>query len=303
MKNTIIFVFLFLFSLGTMAQNTMQYSHALRSQKLLNPAYNRTGNDITFYTVHRNQWSGMPGAPVAQAFNLQMPFVKHGMGVGLTFVNNRWAFFNENNIMLSYSYSIKLNKSNVAFGVQGGVNTYKIDNEEVMSNDADLFKTQNTLLPNIGWGVYYSYENLSTGVSVPQVFSYKAVQDDGFSIENQFDIKKMPIYLYAGYDFTITDDISIEPYCYVRVENCFATQTDIYAHVKLKNMFKAGVGLRSYNVFVFYAGFKLRNVLELEYSFDLLTSELSNTTKGTHEIGLLFNISKHKTPIHKIDKT
>lgn len=285
------------------AQSILQYSHALRSQKLLNPAYNRTGNDISFYTVHRNHWVGVEGAPVAQAFNLQMPFIKYGMGVGFSFINNKWGFFNQNLFMLSYSYTINMeNKGMLSFGLQAGADTYKIDETSVVSNSSNYLSAKTQLLPNAGFGMYYRLKNLSAGLSVPKLLSYKATGSNTRELSSNYNSKNMPVYLYAGYQIQLSKDISVEPFAYLRLENQFTTQTDLYAFVHLKDAFSAGVGVRSYKAMVLYVGYKFRNFVSIDYSIDFNTTKFSTITKTMHEIGLLFDIPKRKTPIHNIDE-
>ncbi len=299
MKQLFLLTSILFFTLTAMSQGHLQYSQSVKTQKILNPAYNRTGENISVFTLYRNQWTGMAGAPTSQTINVQMPFRSKDIGLGFTYLGTEWAFFRQTNFLASFSYTIDIHKHRISLGIQGGMNSYKLLIDEVISYGSG-FSDLNAISPNVGFGAYYYSKSIEAGLSVPEIFSMSGSTNGLTEPGSSISMKNLPVFLFATYKKTLVEDISVRPAVFVRYIPDFITQIDLLANVIFKDAVSVGVGYRTSDALLFYINYRMKNNISIGYSYDFTTSELSHASNGSHEISLSFDISKKRKSIYKI---
>lgn len=123
----IYFIFLSLMPLIGTAQQDPLYSQYLFNQAIINPAYSGVHDIMSATLISRNQWLGLDGAPQTNTLNVHSSFFRNKIGVGLTFVNDQLGVSNSNEMSVAYAYKVQFRKSVLAFGIQGGLTTFKYD--------------------------------------------------------------------------------------------------------------------------------------------------------------------------------
>ena len=66
----------------SMAQQALQFSQYFSNQLVLNPAYAGADNSLSLTAVHRNQWSGVTGAPKTSTLSGHTVFKNARTGLG-----------------------------------------------------------------------------------------------------------------------------------------------------------------------------------------------------------------------------
>src|SRR6478752_6833995 len=72
-KIVLIFVLIFV-TIAGYSQQDAQYTNYMYNTITINPAYAGSRNVLSVFGLHRNQWSGLEGAPVTNNFAINTPF-------------------------------------------------------------------------------------------------------------------------------------------------------------------------------------------------------------------------------------
>jgi type IX secretion system PorP/SprF family membrane protein len=98
-------------------------------------------------------------------------------------------------------------------------------------------------------------------------------------------------YGMLGYRQHVGEDFVLEPSALLKYVYPAPFQFDIGMRAIYKEKVWLGASYRNLDAFAFYAGFVIRENLQLGYSYDFTTTNLGNYSTGTHEltIGIRFN--------------
>src|SRR5436853_4838337 len=152
-KITLVLLFTFL-SLLSMAQAKPSYTQYILNNYILNPAVTGIENYTDIKLSYRNQWKGIPGAPVTTYFSIQGPIGKKDLrtsatsfqvpgenprgeryweeytapephhGIGLVLLNDRAGYLNRWSIYASYAYHKPLGvRTTLAAGINAGISS------------------------------------------------------------------------------------------------------------------------------------------------------------------------------------
>jgi len=296
MKNRFLIIILVLASLKVVAQDQVQFSQVIKSQGLLNPAYCGSRDALSGVVFYRNQWVGIEGAPKSLAMNLHSPIpVLKGLGVGVSIINDTWSINQRFDSYLALSYSIPIDNTKLAFGLQTGFNSYKMNFDKAINSDGTAGQTadpnfvnyKSYTKPNVGFGIYYAMPQFFVGYSAPQML-YHSVDSSSFSI------KTIQSYLYAGAVFDIGEDFKLKPTFLLRQMSAAPLQIDFGANVLIYNICWVGINYRMDDAIVFSTEFKIGEICSLGYSYDFVTSKLNTLAKGTHEVFISFDLISMK---------
>ena len=133
LKNSIlVFVYSFVFS-QFFAQQDKLVTNFMFDKMTVNPG--KTGidmnNSICATSIYRNQWDKVNGAPNSAVLNIEGNFSRFFKGgVGLAFYHDAIGFSRQNNLLLNYSYPIKISIVGVlGLGIGLGIINYGLDPE------------------------------------------------------------------------------------------------------------------------------------------------------------------------------
>ncbi len=297
MKNNIfkylIFTGIILFSIKGMSQQDPLYTQYMYNMSVVNPAY-ATDNPgmLNLGGIYRSQWVGIDGAPSTASFFAHTPLSER-VEVGLSIVHDEIGdIVKENNITADFAYVLPLDDNNnkLSFGVKGGITTFDGDLTGLETNEPNdpAMQNINELFPVFGVGTYLFGDNYYFGVSAPNLFTSKHLENEqGLRSLGEENIH---YFVTGGYVFDLNQDLKLKPAFMARGVEGAPLSVDITANVLMFNRLEAGVGYRFGDAVTGLVNFSVTPGLRIGYAYDYTTSNLSRYNDGTHEFLLLFDL-------------
>jgi type IX secretion system PorP/SprF family membrane protein len=156
------------------AQNYPVYNSFYVNPYLYNPAEAATEFSYLYFT-HRQQWTGVEGAPVLSSLSFSTLLNETRSGIGGKVSSYKRGILNTTDITLSYAYGISLNKKDwLFFGLSGGAISNSIDLTKIVDPDDPALTNYlaDNIQPVANFGMLFrSASGLNLGVSLPQLFS------------------------------------------------------------------------------------------------------------------------------------
>jgi type IX secretion system PorP/SprF family membrane protein len=96
---------------------------------VFNPGATGSSGMICATAINRQQWIGLPGAPVTTTFNVNAPVKLFGSqsGVGLLVRSDKAGFDSDISISLDYSYFFDFGPGQLGIGLSGGIINKTLD--------------------------------------------------------------------------------------------------------------------------------------------------------------------------------
>ncbi|MHA6281466.1 PorP/SprF family type IX secretion system membrane protein [Salinimicrobium sp. CAU 1759] len=296
MRNSFIKIFtvacITLFSLKGNAQQDPMYTQYMYNMSVINPAY--AIDDLGMLNVggiYRNQWAGIEGAPETANF-----FAKTGLTerleAGLSIVHDEIGdIVKENNLYADVNYILPVSEtSKLSFGVKAGVTFFDADLTRLTTNQGGDPAMQNIseAFPNFGVGAYWFGDNYYVGLSAPNIFTSKHLENEtGLARLGEENIH---YFLTGGYVFDLNQNLKLKPAFMARAVEGAPLSVDVTANVLLYNRFEAGVAYRFDETISGLVNFRVTPELRIGYAYDYTTGNLSDFNDGTHEIMVLFDL-------------
>ncbi len=302
MKRTLFILAIFL-SIRSFAQQDPQYSLYMFNPLGVNPAYAGSRDALSMGLVHRNQWVGMPGAPVTNALFAHMPLKNNKMGVGLEITNDNIGAKTRNFINVDYAYKIKAGKGKLAFGLRGGIIAFNYDWSKVEyknQNDGYLqyLANSNFTVPSFDFGIYYNTPKFYAGLAVTHLnqASYDVLT------QQLSDSVSSRLYRHStltlGKAFILNDKWVLRPSMLIRTVEGGIGNVDLNISVLYDQRIWAGISLRSTSDAVLLFEFIANRKLRVGYSYDYNFGPVKSYTGGTHEIFLGYDLQFNKVKMN-----
>ncbi|MDR2221211.1 MAG: type IX secretion system membrane protein PorP/SprF [Flavobacteriaceae bacterium] len=277
------------------AQQDPQYTQYMYNTQVINPAYAGTRGVLGIYGQYRNQWAGLEGAPKTANISVNAPIGDSGLGLGVSFTNDRIGAMDENNIAIDVSYAIDLNREyKLAFGLKTTANLFSVDYTKLrIHHPIDRENINNKFSPNVGAGLYLYSNKSYVGLSVPNFLTTDRYDDNIETAMRQ----KAHFYLMGGHVFDLSDNLQFKPAFLAKAVSGAPLQLDLTANFLFAEKFTAGVAYRVDASFSGLVGFQVTNDLFVGYTYDAETSKLAKYNSGSHEIFLRFELLNRKQRI------
>ena len=296
---------------GIVAQQIPLFSQYHLNRFIYNPAFVGAYTRPQVYFMNRNQWTGIPDAPVTQVISFETSLNKDIVGLGGYLTQDVIGVFRNINGQLDYSYKVKLaDSTNVYFGLGAGFTSMQIDfNKLRMRDGADpllLGQPANRLGFDAIGGVVFNWKRLNIGLSVPQLFNTSSK----FNISSQnASVLYRSVRHFVGsvdYNFPLKNGFSIKPIYVIKKGGAsIPFQHELTAVGTYKNNYWASIGYRTSYGITAGLGLRIYDQLSLGYAFDFSTSDIKNYAGQTHEVIVGFRFGKElekvKTRINKLD--
>ena len=280
---------------------------SVSTMHMLNPyqqvqAYGGFDRSISSTLMYRSQWTPIASNPRYLHFNVHLPvyFLNGGAGIileqeDLGLESNSTAKLSYN---LVYNTPIGLFSGGISLGFSqkrfngDGVLTPEGEYETGLINHNDPNITNgfaNGLRPTWGLSGIWRYNKLTAGIQIDDFFtpkySFDQINYDGRAIFS----------LIADYQYTISDDVTLRP-SLLMITNLNLWQLNLGVSCNYGNIF-GGINLRGFTQNTveslgIISGIRFNKHYTLAYSFDLGLSSLRNSTEGSHEIILKYNLNK-----------
>ena len=288
---------------GLLAQQDPKFSQNMFLVPVFNPGAVGSSDRICLSAAFRNQWTGLPDAPVTTVFSANMPFNLLGRthGVGINLMNDNLAFNNDFLFSAAYAFRIDLGMGKLGIGLNLGVANQSLtpswNGADVITTDSDPSIPGNggsVFGFDMGLGVFYNTDNLYVGLSTTHL------NQTSFIYPEQNEETKLirHYYLLAGYSIQLTNPMfEILPSLMVQTDgrsNHFYLNTN----VRYNKRFWGGVSYSVGGALTAMFGIELMNGLKIGYSYDFELSPLLNYNSGSHEVTVryCFDLSVDRSP-------
>lgn len=297
MKKGILIIGFLLLVIKASAQQDPEYTHYMYNMNVINPAYAKgTQAMLDLGVLYRSQWAGIEGAPKTFNFFGHIPLNKKiEMGVSIISDDIGDGAKKEDNFYADFAYVLDVNsKAKLSLGLKAGFTSFKTNFNGFVfqsgdaSTDAAFAENINNVFPNIGAGAYYFTDNYYLGLSAPNLFSSKHIEER--SGINAFGSESIHVFFTGGYVFNLSETLKLKPAFMSKIVEGSAVSLDLSANVLFNEKFELGAAYRFDDSVSALMNVKVSPSISIGYAYDYTTSNLGQFNSGTHEIFMLFNI-------------
>lgn len=290
MKKYFLLFLLFFFALNSKAQQDPQFSQYIFNNLSFNPGSTGIEESVCATALHRSQWVGFEDAPVSTNFTVQSPLTLLNGGIGLNILTDK---IGQNEFLLlnlSYSYHIELSDGKLGLGFSLGVVQDEIDGTNIITQNPDPSiptSVDKASGLDLGIGLFYNSEKLYVGLSSKHI--------NEPTIATSIDIIdiKRHYYLTAGYTHTLNDKFDLKPSLLVKTEGV-TTTVDLSSLVEYNKKLWGGVTYRPSSRAVLLLGMHINEDLKFGFSYDVPTTNVSNSGTFEFMLGYCFKLDYDK---------
>ena len=309
MKSILRIITILLIAKNLQSQQVVMFSHYYYKPMLYNPAFTGTSGAPEIMIVNHTQWAGFKNAPQYNILTADANLINQNTGLGVSIISDKKGITNRIGGNIMYSYKLKFNKtSHLLLGLSAGVidQTMNLSNAIVENqNDPYLFSnSQRNTSFDANAGLALIIKGFEFGFSVPQLANNKLSYVSNNDSRTYYTQARHYI-TSAKYKFLLSKEkqMSITPLALVRYVPNSPTQYDINMNFNWENKFWIGATYKSNYAVGANAGVTLFNKLNIGYSYDFITGNVSKYAGISHEIMLSFKFVKHKEEPVVIDTT
>ncbi len=319
MRKTVAGLLLILIYSVASAQQQPHYTQYIMNQYILNPALTGIENYTDVKISHRQQWSGLSGAPATSYVTVHTPIGKQDYrttatsfpmegynprgseywqdyeaakphhGIGLQVIDDKTGPLNAISGYLTYAYHLGISaRTSLALGFGAGMKELRLNASELQFNtavDPAVYGSGmlNSVHPDFMTGVYLYSADYFAGVSVQQLVPQKVSYAKNEVTANSGELQPH-IFATAGWRFLAGYDWNVLPSVMVKYIQPLPTQVDLNVKLQYQNIAWAGVSYRTKDGYAAMVGYNISNTVNIGYSYDYSTSKLNSVSGGTHEI-------------------
>ncbi|MTI32415.1 PorP/SprF family type IX secretion system membrane protein [Xanthovirga aplysinae] len=272
---------------GQQLASFTQYSYNMLS---VNPAY-------AGYEVHpnltlstRKQWVDVPGAPFTASLSLNgRPENHQKIGLGLIAHSDKIGVSTTTKVYAAYSHKIISKNKNsytnwyfhettLSLGLLAGFDNYSEDLQALdLNNDPHFSESYSAMVPNFGFGIFFSANSYFVGFSVPKLFGSTL----NISKELTIDVRNH-LFLMGGKIFPLTRDLKLKPIIFLKYVRGAPLQVDLNTNLLLKERVELGLTYRPNTSISLISIVNCSKKLSLGYSFDY--SRVTDVSLSSHEL-------------------
>jgi type IX secretion system PorP/SprF family membrane protein len=278
------------------AQQEAMISQYMFNGLFLNPAYAGSHPYASASILHREQWTGMPGAPSTSMLAFDAPVWKNKLGLGVSMVHDQIGVSRDLDMSSHFSYSIRVSEgSRLAFGLRAGVSIYSANVSDLVYWDQnDVLYAQdirNTPVGRFGAGLYWYSRTSYVGLSIPTLHALddRVAEASRSMVRNYFT---RHIYLNAGHVFELSEDFDLKPSVLVKYQQDAPPEVDLNCNVLFRDRFWLGAGYRTGDALVAMLEYQATSMIRVGYAYDMTTSRLKQYNGGSHEVMLGLDLGK-----------
>ena len=298
MKALLIIIFI-LISLVLKAQQIPQFSQRMIDEIVFNPAAVGTKDYPEIILHHRSQWVSFDNAPITQALSYNGRIAKEKMGLGGFILNDITGPTRRFSLNLIYTYQVKFEKFNMSLGLAGNIIQYGVDGSKITlheNNDYIIAEklSDKVIKPDASCGLYFYNEKFYAGISALQLLQSQAK----LSFDKDHEAKVPLIqhyYLTSGFNIKINKKTFFQPSILFSSTLGSPSQIDLNLKMMHQNKIFYGITYRYNDAVVILAGFKIKDMFIVSYSYDIVISKLRTYNSGSHEIILAFDLKQGKS--------
>lgn len=295
MKQILLTVFAILMGAATFAQQDAMFTHYSFNTLAVNSGYAGSRDALTVTGLHRSQWINFPGAPTTQTLTVHAPIANDKMGLGLSVLNDKIGPTQLTGVNADFAYKIQLGeRGKLAFGLKAGLNfraNRLVSKVTTAEGDDNAFQSdiQTDLLPNFGFGVYYSTPKFYVGLSTPRLLENDLAANTTTSISSR---EQRHYFFIAGAVFPINESgsVKLRPTTFFKLTQGAPAELDLTALFYFQDKYWVGPMLRTTDAVGVLAGLNITDQFSLGYSFDWsFGNKTAVYNAGSHELMLRYD--------------
>lgn len=315
---------IFFIPLWMHGQQRPHYTQYILNNYIVNPAISGIENYTDIKLSHRNQWTGIDGAPKTFYFTIHGPINKpdHRLtatslpvkgenpqgkeywtfynaaiphhGIGFTAINYKTGYINRTTAFATYALHVGLNtKTSISAGFGAGISRISLDKSKItLANDFDpvigsAVNEMNQFKPEMNAGIWLYGADYFVGISAQQLVpSNLRLSDQSLSKSTEVP----HLFATAGYKFFFSDEISGIPSVMTRYIDGLPLSIDANFKIQYLDQFWVGASYRRGDGMSGMFGLNVNQSFNLSYAYDISLNNnmLSTMHGGTHEIMLGF---------------
>ena len=283
--------------LSTHAQQDPQYTQYMYNMSVINPAYATDDNStLNLGLLYRSQWAQSTGRPTTGTFFAHSVITDRLEG-GISIVHDQIGdVVKQSNAYADIAYVLPVSEtSKLSFGIKAGATFFSTNFDGFVYSDPlpDPAFAENIsrTFPNVGAGLFFFSENYYLGFSAPNLLESKHLRENSGVITQGSE--NIHMFLTGGYVFNFQNNIKLKPAFMLKQVNGAPVSVDLTANVLFNDLVEFGASYRFNDSFAGMANLAISDGFRIGYAYDHTISNLGRFNSGTHEIFLLFNISKY----------
>lgn len=287
------------------AQTYPHYTMFMYNKLTYNPGYAGSRDLLAINATYRNQWTGMAGAPVNFNLCVDAPVGKRTqefqpVALGLSINRESIGPTTTTNIGAVYAYRIRLGSTTLSGGLRAGASLYNArysdlnlvdQNDDMLTNDI-----RNAVLPNVGFGLYWSSRRFYAGLSIPDLLQNYFDKDQSNYPSGRQARQLRSSYLSGGYMFPVSEHLNLLPQVIVRHGSDARYELPLSTDINLTAIFyqrlMIGASYRTDKSIQGIVHLQAGRKLSIGYAYDHSMNDLSRFARGSHEITVGFNFKK-----------
>jgi type IX secretion system PorP/SprF family membrane protein len=305
-----------------LAQQRPQHTQYFQNNFILNPAVAGIENYMDVRSSYRTQWVGMEGAPTTFYTSLHTALNKNdrnaphlsmrsGRSSGRTSANKNNRFYVKPHhgfgavaqmdkagllktfsLNLNYAYHIPITENlNLSSGLSAGLLQYRLNkqalNLQVPDDPFVAGEIANMNKFDLGVGIWLYSRNFYMGLSGMQLLRGSAANNDRGPLS---ELQKH-YYATGGVRFDLSELITLTPSVMVKMSENGEMMVDLNAKGIYSERFWVGASYRRNDAFAGMVGVFVNHVLDVSYSYDMTTSDVSRVSANSHEVVIGFKLN------------
>lgn len=256
--------------------------------ELINPAYVLSAEQAKVYTIGRNQWTGIDGAPRTFLMGGHIKTRNERSAVGMSMLYDAVGPERYTEINGYYGHSIQLTENDfLAGGVSIGARFYNVRFALLEESDAILRRDIQERVGSLGLSfAYYRPDQLYVGVSVPR-FGAKQFEEYQIFRENYAAV--------GSYLFTVDQALHVKASTWVAM----VRNNDVIANFSTTAYFnrKVGIGVnygstKDFGLMASFSFLEDKVKFGYGYQFGVAGTNMAGMRSGSHEASLSYHFNK-----------
>ncbi len=277
-------------------QQDPQFTQYMYNMSVLNPGYATSDEtSLNLGTLYRTQWVGAVGGPSTGTFFAHTKFTDRLEG-GISIIHDQIGdVVKETNAYIDVAYVLPLNnEAKLSFGIKAGATFFSTDFNGFVYSDAEpdpaFAENISNTFPNIGAGAFYFTDTYYIGFSAPNLLQSKHLENDSGVITSGSE--NIHLFLTGGYVFDLNERLKLKPAFMAKHVTGAPMSLDLTANALINDKIEAGVGYRFDDSVSGLINLRLLPNLRIGYAYDYTLSNLGRFNSGSHEVFILFDISR-----------